>query len=181
MAGSRLVSTEAVVPAAALTIRPIVADDLDAVLEMERAIYPQPWSLPIFVDELRQPGRVYAVALVDGALVGYGGVMLVVDDAHVTTLAVDPAARRHRIGTRLMLHLVERVLEMGAQHLTLEVRMSNRGAQRLYSRFGMAPVGVRKAYYVDEDALIMWATDIDGDEYVERLDGIRRHLEEPER
>lgn len=180
MAGSRLVSADATLPAAELTIRPMVADDLDGVLEMERAIYPQPWSRPIFVDELRQPGRVYAVVLADRNLVGYGGVMLVGDDAHVTTLAVDPAARRYRIGTRLMLHLVERVLEMGARHLTLEVRMSNRGAQRLYSRFGMAPVGVRKAYYVDEDALIMWATDIDGEEYVQRLDGIRRHLESTE-
>jgi [ribosomal protein S18]-alanine N-acetyltransferase len=175
VAGSRLVSREAA--AAELTIRPMDPRDLDAVLEMERAIYPQPWSRPIFDDELRQPGRVYVVALADGALVGYAGVMLVADDAHVTTLAVDPAARRDRIGTRLMLYLVERVLQMGARHLTLEVRMSNRAAQRLYSRFGMAPVGVRKAYYVDEDALIMWATDIDGDEYVLRIGEIRRRLE----
>ncbi len=180
MAGSRVVNAEPSSPPAALAIRPMVGDDLERVLEIEQTIYPQPWSLPIFIDELAQPGRVYAVALVDGALVGYGGVMLVVDDAHITTLAVDPSARRHRIGTRLMLHLVERALDMGARHLTLEVRMSNRSAQRLYSRFGMAPVGVRKAYYVDEDALIMWATDIDADDYVVRLDEIRRRLEAPE-
>ena len=170
-------TTDAASPAAELTIRPMVEGDLDAVLEMERTIYSQPWSLTIFCDELSQTGRVYAVALVDGCLVGFGGVMLVGEEAHVTTLAVEPAARRHRIGTRLMLHLVERMLEMGARHLTLEVRMSNRAAQRLYTRFGMAPVGVRKAYYVDEDALIMWATGVDSEEYQARLGEIRHRLQ----
>ncbi len=131
----------------------------------------------VFEDELRQDGRIYRVAISAGILVGYGGVMLIGEDAHVTTLAVDASARRLRLGTRLMLDLVERSLDRGARHLTLEVRFSNIGAQRLYARFGMAPVGVRKAYYRNEDALVMWATDIDGDDYARRLRDIKEMLD----
>lgn len=152
------------------------AEDVEAVLGLEQEIYPQPWSRQIFDEEMRQPGRVYCVALVDGDIVGYGGCMVVVDDAHVTTLAVHPTARRHRLGTRLMLELVATALGLGARHLTLEVRMSNRTAQRLYAKFGLAPVGVRKDYYRDEDALIMWATDIDAPEYALRLASIEEEL-----
>lgn len=78
-----------------------------------------------------------------------------------------------------MLQLVDAVLEMGAKHLTLEVRMSNQAAQRLYAKFGLAPVGVRKEYYGDEDALVMWAIDIDGTDYLVRLERLRRDLETP--
>jgi ribosomal-protein-alanine N-acetyltransferase len=151
-------------------------EDIPGVVALEESIYPQPWSVGVFRDELRQPGRGYLVALVGGRIVGYGGLMVVVDDAHVTTLAEDPDVRRHRLGTRLMLRLVEHGLALGGRHLTLEVRMSNQGAQRLYSRFGLAPVGVRKDYYLDDDALIMWATDIDGEEYQRRLAEIRERL-----
>jgi ribosomal-protein-alanine N-acetyltransferase len=77
-----------------------------------------------------------------------------------------------------MLRLVSAALEAGARSLTLEVRVSNAAAQALYRRFGMAPVGVRKAYYVDEDALIMWAHEIDSDEYAQRLDAIAAELGE---
>jgi ribosomal-protein-alanine N-acetyltransferase len=75
-----------------------------------------------------------------------------------------------------MLHLTTAALEAGATSLTLEVRVSNRPAQALYQRFGMAPVGVRKLYYRDEDALIMWVHDLDGDEYRARLDKIKMAL-----
>lgn len=159
-----------------LTIRPMVPADVDVVFGLEQDIYPQPWSRQVFEVEMLQPDRVYRVALLDGEIAGYGGCMVVVDDAHVTTLAVNPSARGHRLGTRLMLELVVAALDMGARHLTLEVRMSNRAAQQLYAKFGMAPVGVRKDYYRDEDALIMWATDIDSPEYALRLAGIEEAL-----
>lgn len=175
MAGSRLVSASPT--AQSLTIRPMEVGDIAAVADLEAAVYPQPWAPAVFEDELRQPGRVYLVAVGEGAIVGYGGLMVVLDDAHVTTLAVNPDARRHRLGTRLMLDLVEHGLALGGRHLTLEVRMSNTGAQRLYSRFGLAPVGVRKDYYRDEDALIMWATDIHEDDYQARLADIREMLD----
>src|SRR3546814_19973189 len=93
--------------------------------------------------------------------------MLVAGDGHVTNVGVDPGHRRQGIATRLMLELVRRGLEEGAEALTLEVRASNTAAQELYRHFGFVPAGVRKNYYSDanEDALIMWATDIDNPEY----------------
>ena len=105
--------------------------------------------------------------------------MLVIDeDAHITTLAVAPEARGRQLGKKLMLALVERALGVGARHLTLEVRLSNSSAQGLYELFGFAPVGRRKNYYEDEDALVMWATDIDAPDYSDRLLSIRSTVEE---
>ena len=159
-----------------MQIRPMVPADIDSVLALEQGIYSQPWSRQVFVDELGQPSRRYLVVDDDGDIIGYGGLMLVLEEAHVTTLAVVPKRREARLGTRLMLALVDEALAAGSRQLTLEVRLSNHPAQSLYRRFGMAPVGLRKNYYIDEDALIMWAHDIDSDEYRARIDGIRKEL-----
>jgi ribosomal-protein-alanine N-acetyltransferase len=130
------------------------------------------------MDELALSNRRYVVVEdAAGSILGYGGLLLSDGDAHVTTVAVDDTARRHRIGTRIMLALVEAALTSGARHLTLEVRASNRGAQELYRRFGFAPVGVRKNYYKDEDAIVMWATDIDTRDYAERIGSLRSDVE----
>jgi ribosomal-protein-alanine N-acetyltransferase len=158
--------------------RSMTLADIPVVLELERVIYPQPWSEGIFRDELGRPDRIYIVAERGGVIIGFAGLMLVDEDAHVTTLAVKPDARQLGLGTHLMLQLIDAGLGMGARNLTLEVRASNRGAQRLYERFGMASVGVRKHYYRDDDAVIMWVTDIDEPEYAERLSSIRAALEE---
>ncbi len=151
--------------------------DLATVLELERLIYPQPWSEGIFRDELSRDDRIYIVANSGGTLVGFAGLMLIEEDAHVTTLAVKPEARHKGLGTQLMLQLVDAGLRRGARHLTLEVRSTNSGAQRLYEKFGMVVVGVRKHYYRDDDAVIMWATDIDHPDYADRIAGIRQSLE----
>jgi len=160
----------------AVKIRPMVRDDLEVVSRLEADIYPQPWSDAVFAEELGREGRVYLAADDDGDIVGYAGLMMVEDEAHVTTVAVTPSARKRGVGKRLMLALVEAALAAGARHLTLEVRVSNSPARDLYQRFGFAPVGLRKNYYRDEDALIMWAIDIDGPSYGGRLDGIREEL-----
>lgn len=160
-----------------MTIRIMSRSDVPAVATLERAIYPQPWSARIFFDELAQESRTYIVATDDGDIVGYGGLMLVEDDAHITTIAVVPGARRMRLGTRLLLALVENALGRGARHLTLEVRATNTDAQRLYEQFGFGPVGKRKGYYAGEDAIVMWALDIDAEEYSLRLGEIRSELE----
>lgn len=152
--------------------------DIPAALLLERATYPEPWSEGVFNDELSRDDRSYVVAERDGAMVGFAGLMFVEVDAHVTTLAVDPGHRKGGLGTRLMLELIDAGLERGARNLTLEVRATNAGAQRLYSRFGMVTVGVRKHYYRDDDAVIMWATDIDQSEYAARLSAIQAELEE---
>jgi ribosomal-protein-alanine N-acetyltransferase len=104
-------------------------------------------------------------------VVGYSGLMLVGEDAHVTTIAVDPAWQQHQVGRRLMLNIARDARERGARHLTLEVRVSNEPAQKLYRTFGFRPAGIRKGYYVEtnEDALVMWADDIDQTDYLDRL------------
>ena len=104
--------------------------------------------------------------------------MLGTEDAHVTTIAVDPDWHRRGIGMRLMLNMARASLDRGARNMTLEVRVANTGAQALYHRFGFAPAGIRKNYYseTNEDALVMWATDIDTPAYGQRLAGIEREL-----
>lgn len=161
---------------AVMEIRPMVTEDVTAVLALERATFSQPWDEDILRNEVAAPGRVYLVAeSAEGSIGGYGGVLLSDDEAHIVTLA--STVRGRGLGTRLMLELVEAGLEHGARHLTLEVRASNRTAQELYRRFGMAPVGIRKEYYGDEDALVMWAHDIADPEYRARLDDIRRSMQ----
>ncbi len=159
-----------------LTFRSMTVDDIPAVTTLERATYPTPWSEQVFLDELGQANRIYLIAEDEGVLAGYAGLMLVGEEAHVTTVAVHDAWRGRKVGTGLMIRLVDGAIHSGALHLTLEVRASNVIAQDLYRRFGMAPVGLRKNYYQNEDALIMWAHDIGSAEYSERLATIREGL-----
>lgn len=163
----------------AVHIVPMRRRHLRAVLRIESQVYPRPWSLPLFMSELNiRSTRAYYVARVEGAVVGYAGVMLSGDDAHVTTIAVDPAWQRHKIGSRLLLILAQESVARGAHHLTLEVRVSNAGAQAMYRGFGFHPAGVRKNYYVEtsEDALVMWAENIDTDEYAALLQRIEASI-----
>ncbi len=162
-------------PPLTVQITPMLRRQVRSVLRIEEQVYPRPWSQNLFLSELAMPGsRVYRVACVGRKLVGYGGMMFVAEDAHVTTLAVDPEWHRSQIGTRLMLALTRAALARGARNLTLEVRVANDAAQVLYQRFGLAPVGVRKGYYqeTNEDALVMWVHDIDSDAYARRLDRV---------
>jgi len=156
--------------------------DLRAVLRIESQVYPRPWTFTLYMSELGlRTSRHYVVARVDGEVTGYAGLLFTADEAHVTTIAVDPARQRRRIGTRLLLHQARVARARGARHLTLEVRASNTPAQALYRRFGFAFAGVRKNYYaeVNEDAIIMWAHDIDGPGYAARLDELEAELPTP--
>jgi ribosomal-protein-alanine N-acetyltransferase len=152
---------------------------LRAVLRIESQVYPRPWSLPLFMSELNlRSSRAYTVARVNGTVVGYSGLMFSGDDAHVTTIAVDPSWHRHGIGTRLMLNMARQARNHGCRHMTLEVRVSNTGAQGLYRLFGFRPAGIRKNYYSEtkEDALVMWAEDVDGEKYADRLAAIEASI-----
>ena len=155
------------------TIRPMTPEDIPAVASMESVVFTDPWSVNAFHEELAAAGRIYLVAEEGGALAGYGGLLVVGEDTHIVTLAVSPDDRGRGLGTRLMVALVEAALAAGSSHLTLEVRVSNETAQRLYHRFGFETVGRRRHYYRDEDALIMWAMDVDSEEYGRRLAEIR--------
>ena len=159
-------------------IRDMVRGDVPAVAALEELAFPQPWPLGAFYEELALSNRVYLVTE-DGehSVIGYGGLIVVADDAHITTLAVHPHRRRRGLGPRLLVGLIERALARGARNLTLEVRQSNADAQALYQRFGFARVGRRRNYYRDEDAVVMWATAIDGRAYALRLSEIRGALD----
>jgi ribosomal-protein-alanine N-acetyltransferase len=151
---------------------------LRSVLRIEAEVYPRPWSMSLFMSELgMRATRAYFVARVGRDVVGYTGLMLMGDDGHITTIAVDPAWHRHQIGTRLLLALVHEARAREALNLTLEVRVSNRGAQDLYRRFGFESVGVRKGYYAEnEDAMIMWSNGINVAEYAAHLSALERTI-----
>lgn len=160
---------------------------IPAVVAIEQQVHPQPWSAGLFDAELDRDDRHYTTAWSDTVLrrelLGYGGVMLVVGDAHITNIAVAPAAQRRRVASAILLDLLEAALRGGAGAATLEVRADNHGAQRLYGSFGFAPVGVRPGYYPPsgpssgrQDAIIMWVYDIDGSAYRRRLDAQRADL-----
>lgn len=159
----------------AVHIVPMRRRHLRSVLRIEAKVYPRPWSLSLFLSELAlRSTRRYVVARVDGSVVGYAGLMLSGDDGHITTIAVDPDWHRNKIGTRLLLHLAREARGTGLKNLTLEVRMANRAAQAMYVRFGFKPAGVRRNYYVEtnEDALVMWAEQIDTPEYERMLNDV---------
>jgi ribosomal-protein-alanine N-acetyltransferase len=153
---------------------------LPAVLRIEGKVYPRPWSAGLFLSELAQKGsRAYFVARHAGRVVGYAGVMILGDEGHVTNIAVDPGFHRHKIGTRLLIALVDASRSRKVRSMTLEVRRANAGAQSMYRKFGFQTVGVRKGYYVEtgEDAYIMWAEGIWTPEYDRRLAEIRADVE----
>ena len=161
--------------ALAVHLVPMRRRHLRGVLRIEAQTSARPWSLALFMSELGlRTSRFYLAARVDGQVVGYGGLMFGPDSAHVTTIAVDPPWQRHKVATRLMLALAGEARRRGCEHLSLEVRLSNTGAQALYRRFGLGPAGIRKNYYVEtgEDALVMWCDDLGTDAYAERLAGL---------
>lgn len=164
-----------------LELTPMRRRHLPAVLRIEGKVYPRPWSAGLFLSELAQRNsRAYFVARTQGRVVGYAGVMILGDEGHVTNIAVDPGYHRHKIGTRLMLALVDASRERKVRSMTLEVRRANVGAQTMYKRFGFETVGVRRGYYVEtgEDAYIMWAEGIWSPEYERRLNKIRVEVAE---
>lgn len=160
-------------PPLTVEIVPMHRRHLRSVLRIEERVSPRPWSQTLFLSELAMAqSRCYVVARVGRRVVGFGGLMIVADDAHITTIAVDPEWHRRQIGTRVMLALARAAVARDVRNVTLEVRVGNDSAQGLYQRFGLAPVGVRKGYYQEtsEDALVMWVHDIDSERYAARLE-----------
>jgi ribosomal-protein-alanine N-acetyltransferase len=145
-------------PPVSVRVEAMALRDLDAVQDIERRSFRTPWPAHAYRTEL-ETNRLatYLVARIGDRVVGYGGMWVMVDEAHITTFAVDPDFRRRRIGERLLLALLDIAGTRRAHEATLEVRLSNLAARRLYEKYGFRPVGLRPRYYSDdnEDALIM--------------------------
>jgi [ribosomal protein S18]-alanine N-acetyltransferase len=145
--------------------------DVAAVHEIERLSFRTPWPAYAFEQELRGNRLAhYVVARAGDRVVGFAGVWLMVDEAHVTTFSVHPDWRRQGIGRQLLLSLVDLAERIRARRMTLEVRASNEAAQALYRSFGFEEVGRRPKYYTDdgEDALVMSTPEL-GDPRMEAL------------
>jgi ribosomal-protein-alanine N-acetyltransferase len=162
-------------------VTPMRRRHLRGVMAIERQVYSRPWSPNLFLAEMTEPvNRRYLVARIDKDIVGYAGLICYGEEAHVTNIAVDPSHHRRKVASRMLYELLVNAIEMGAQAVSLEVRVSNWGAQRLYGRFGFHPVGLRRNYYqeLNEDALIMWTDDVRSKAFAARLAEIADELPE---
>lgn len=168
-------------PPVRLEIEPMRLPDLDAVREIERRSFSTPWPAHAYPAEI-ETNRLahYRVARLDGRIVAFAGIWLMLDEAHVTTFAVHPDFRRRSIGERLLLEMLEVAIANGGREATLEVRLSNVAARKLYEKYGFRPVGLRPRYYSDdnEDALIMTTEPLGEPAMQARLARLRASLEE---
>ncbi len=142
-----------------LTFRIMTLNDLEDVMKIERASFPHPWSKDAFYNEVvNNQFATYLILEVDEKPIGYCGIWIIIDEAHITNIAIIPEFRGKKYGDALMRKVMEQARTMGAKTMTLEVRLSNQVAQRLYRKYGFENGGIRKNYYTDngEDALVMW-------------------------
>lgn len=138
-------------------IRRMTMADVDGVAAVEAATFPTPWSRDAFVSEMKNVAARYLVAEVDGKVVGFGGAWVILDESHITNIAILKKYRGLGMGRALTQALLQYLSNLGAAYATLEVRKSNEVAQSLYVSLGFVKLGVRKRYYEDnqEDAIIM--------------------------
>ena len=160
-----------------VVLRPIGERDVDAVRALDALVQPTPWSEAFLRDQLADAeARTLLVAEgADGAPVGHAALVVVADEGHVTSIAVDPVHQRRGIGACLLAALCRDARARGLASMTLEVRTSNEAAISLYRRFGFAPAGVRPGYYTDADgtttdALVMWIHNVDDPAFLLRID-----------
>lgn len=166
-------------------IEPLRTEDIPEIGDIERESFPTPWPASAYRRELENRLARYFVlreVFPDevsqrpfGHILGAAGVWVVLDEAHLTTIAVRERRRGQGLGERLLQHAIEVATELGADSLTLEVRVSNEPAQALYRKYGFAVVGRRKNYYTDirEDALVMTVNGLTGEPYQRRLEELR--------
>ncbi|MDW7738841.1 MAG: ribosomal protein S18-alanine N-acetyltransferase [Bacillota bacterium] len=139
-----------------VAIVPMLVDDVEAVAALEQASFEDPWPLQSFRTELELNRLAnYLVARHEDRIIGYIGAWVIIDEVHITTLAVGEEYRRHGIATRLVRALLDRTCKYDVNAITLEVRPSNKSAIAFYEKLGFRVRGRRKNYYTDEDALIM--------------------------
>ncbi|WP_127538153.1 ribosomal protein S18-alanine N-acetyltransferase [Paenibacillus illinoisensis] len=145
---------------AALQFRLMTLNDIPDVMVIEHEAFTMPWTEEAFRNELTNNHFAkYMVMELDGRAIGYAGMWTIMDEAHITNIAVREAYRGRKLGEKLLDELMRTAAYLGMERMTLEVRVSNLVAQRLYEKKGFESAGLRKGYYSDnqEDAMIMWA------------------------
>lgn len=142
-----------------VSYRKMTVEDVDAVYEIEKLSFTLPWTKDAFFNEMNiNEHAYYVIAETEEGIVGYCGMWLVLDEAHVTNIAIHPDQRGKKLGGGLMEAAIETAKAQGAVLMTLEARVSNTVAQNLYRKLGFKNGGIRKRYYTDnyEDAIVMW-------------------------
>ncbi len=150
--------------------------DIADVLRIEELCFSTAWPQNAFFNEVQQNKLAhYFVGRVGKEIVAYGGIWVILEDSHITTIAVHPRFQGKKYGEMVLLYLLDRAIEYGASWITLEVRESNNVAQSLYRKYGFTVVSTRRAYYSDnsENALVMWAGNLKGKLYLNRLSALR--------
>lgn len=145
--------------------RSMKLEDIEQISQIEKETFSTPWTKDAFHNELvHNQFSYYIVMEHDGEIIGYGGMWTIMDEAHITNIALREQYRGQKLGELLMKGLMVKAIKLGMRRMTLEVRVSNGIAQKLYEKLDFRAAGVRKGYYTDncEDALIMWA-DLDID------------------
>jgi ribosomal-protein-alanine N-acetyltransferase len=168
-------------PPVTIRVEPMTLDDIPAVHAIERSSFAVPWPDDAYRSEIMTNRLAsYVVARAGDAVIGFAGLWVMVDEGHITTFAVDPRWRRRGVGQRLLLALLELAGARRAREATLEVRLSNMPARRLYEKYGFRPVGIRPRYYSDngEDALIMTTDALASPAMRDRIARLQTALEE---
>lgn len=165
-----------------ITIEQMKPDDIEVVAELDAKCFPTPWSISAYTTEVHNPNAYYIVARHNDRIVGYAGMWLVMGEAHITTIGVDPEFRGRKIGERMLINLLDEAIHRGARQATLEVREHNLVAQNLYRKYGFEEVAIRRGYYTDnnENALVMWIDDLWDENFLRNLRINREKLKEAE-
>ncbi len=159
-------------------LRDMRVEDIPRVMEIERECFATPWHESAYLTELSNRSAYYVVACWDSRIVGYAGMWVIMDEAHITTLGVDRTARRHKVGEQLLVALLDEAMSRGAKRATLEVRQSNEAAQNLYRKYDFAPAALRRGYYSDnhENALVMWIDDMSRVDFRAKYRSLKQRL-----
>lgn len=153
-------------------------EDLQRVMQIERECFPTPWHESAYMTELVNRSAYYIVAEIDDQIVGYAGMWVIMDEAHITTLGVARSHRGMKIGEQILVGLLDEAIRRGARRATLEVRQSNMVAQGLYKKYHFIPAAIRRGYYTDnhENAVVMWIDDMKNQVFTEKYHLLKEEL-----
>lgn len=152
--------------------------DVPRVMEIEKQCFTTPWHESAYFTEIVNRSAHYVVARINDKIVGYSGMWIIMDEAHITTVGVDPEYRGHKIGEQILVAMLDEAQRRGACRATLEVRESNHVAQNLYRKYGFTAAAIRRGYYSDngENAVVMWVDDMFSASYQSFFNERKRNL-----